>query len=282
VSAAALLDTLLEASVRATLIAACVGLTLVVFRVKSGATRHAAWTAVLVTMLTWPLVSGWLPTVPVPGWMPDVAPRAWMGSLGESSSPESAEPMPIVAQAASGPVARTTAVTPRAANPSTAAPVERHNLVTSTPSSFTSQHWLLLVWLTVAAVLLLREAIGWWAAHRLVRRSVSASSGVGTSNNDAVVESDLVTTPLVVGLRAPRVLVPASFSRWGADMQRMVVLHERAHVSRFDPLVATVARINRAVFWFHPLSWWLERHLARVAEHPCDEVVVRPISHPRP
>ena len=44
------LDTLVEASVRAVLVAGLVAAALVALRVKAPAVRHAAWTAVLVTM----------------------------------------------------------------------------------------------------------------------------------------------------------------------------------------------------------------------------------------
>jgi beta-lactamase regulating signal transducer with metallopeptidase domain len=278
VSTAALLDTLLEASVRATLIAACVGITLVAFRVKAAATRHAVWTGVLLVMFTLPLVSGWLPTVPLPAWMPDVDTRGWIAPSEETSAPETAGQSLTSARTESAPVTRTAPETVRAATSPTADATTPRSQMTTPVSSFTTQDWVLFAWVVVAGVLLLREVLGGWAAHRLVRRSATAAS---TTDPDVVVETEHVTTPLVVGLWTPRVLVPASFPRWGADMQRMVVLHERAHVGRRDPLVASVARVNRAVFWFHPLAWWLERHLARVAEHACDEVVVRQIDNPR-
>ena len=44
--------------------------------------------------------------------------------------------------------------------------------------------------------------------------------------------------------------------------------------------MAFAAHLNRAVFWFHPLAWWLERTLAVTAEHACDEVAARAIAAP--
>ena len=35
-----------------------------------------------------------------------------------------------------------------------------------------------------------------------------------------------------------------------------------------------LALVNRAVFWFHPLAWWLEQRLAALAEEACDEAVL--------
>ncbi len=56
---------------------------------------------------------------------------------------------------------------------------------------------------------------------------------------------------------------------------RAVIAHEMAHVQRRDPLVAMLAHVNRCLFWFHPVAWWLERALAAAAEHACDEAAVR-------
>ncbi len=45
--------------------------------------------------------------------------------------------------------------------------------------------------------------------------------------------------------------------------------------------MALLAHANRAIFWFHPLAWWLERTLAVTAEHACDETAARQVGQPR-
>jgi Surface antigen variable number repeat len=39
--------------------------------------------------------------------------------------------------------------------------------------------------------------------------------------------------------------------------------------------------LNRALFWFHPASWWLDRHLSALAEEACDNVVLERGHNPR-
>jgi hypothetical protein len=56
----------LDVSLRSVAAAAAVGLVLVGFRVRSGAVRHAAWSAVLVTMLMMPALVAVVPRVEVP------------------------------------------------------------------------------------------------------------------------------------------------------------------------------------------------------------------------
>ena len=40
------------------------------------------------------------------------------------------------------------------------------------------------------------------------------------------------------------------------------------------PLVAAIALLNRAIFWFHPLAWWLPRTISRLSEQACDAAVI--------
>jgi hypothetical protein len=55
-----------DVSLRILAAAAAVGLVLVVLRVRSGAARHAAWLAVLLAMLTMPVLTAIVPPVEVP------------------------------------------------------------------------------------------------------------------------------------------------------------------------------------------------------------------------
>ena len=90
-----------------------------------------------------------------------------------------------------------------------------------------------------------------------------------------VSESDALSAPLMCGLLRPRILLPRNWKEWSPSKLRAVLIHERAHIRRGDALVAFLARLNCAIFWFHPVSWWLERKLATLAEHACDDEVVK-------
>src|SRR3989304_4447847 len=67
-----------DISLRILAAAAAVGLVLVVLRVRSGAARHAAWLAVLLAMLTMPVLTASVPRVevPVPSTLVDFGRRA--------------------------------------------------------------------------------------------------------------------------------------------------------------------------------------------------------------
>jgi TonB family protein len=54
-----------------------------------------------------------------------------------------------------------------------------------------------------------------------------------------------------------------------------VLEHELSHWRRRDNLTAAVHMLVEAVFWFHPLVWWIGARLVAERERACDEAVVR-------
>lgn len=111
------------------------------------------------------------------------------------------------------------------------------------------------IYLIGASVLLLRLAIGTIRANQLT--------------------SARCVVPVAVGFFRPRVILPECWTEWPAPQLDAVLTHERAHTRRRDPLVQWLALLNRAVFWFHPLAWWLERRLSALAEDVCDLAVLK-------
>jgi bla regulator protein BlaR1 len=53
-----------------------------------------------------------------------------------------------------------------------------------------------------------------------------------------------------------------------------ILVHELWHVRRRDNLVAAIHMLVEAIFWFHPLVWWLGARLVEERERACDEEVL--------
>ena len=51
--------------------------------------------------------------------------------------------------------------------------------------------------------------------------------------------------------------------------------HERCHVVWRDNLAGVLHMVVEAIFWFHPLVWWLRVRLVDERERACDEQVLR-------
>ena len=82
--------------------------------------------------------------------------------------------------------------------------------------------------------------------------------------------------PGACGLWHPCVVVPDGLS---AELEpselEAVLAHELAHVAHRDNLAACAAHAIVAVFWFHPLVWWMERRMLEERENAADELVLR-------
>jgi hypothetical protein len=122
---------------------------------------------------------------------------------------------------------------------------------------------LLGLYLAGAAVFLVRLALGTLQAQLLIRRAFHCGA------------------PVTVGWLRPVVVLPESWCQWPAAQLDAVLTHEHEHARRRDPLFQWIALLNRAVFWFHPLAWWLERRIAALAEEACDAVVLARGHDPR-
>jgi uncharacterized protein (TIGR03435 family) len=88
--------------------------------------------------------------------------------------------------------------------------------------------------------------------------------------------------PGVVGLFRPILLLPADIvERLKPCQLEAVLAHELCHVRRRDNLTSAAHMIVEAVFWFHPLVWWIGARLMEERERACDEAVLSLGSEPR-
>jgi TonB family protein len=81
--------------------------------------------------------------------------------------------------------------------------------------------------------------------------------------------------PGVFGIVRPLLLWPAEISKHLEDTHLEAILaHEVQHVRRRDNLAAAMHMMVAAIFWFHPLVWWLGARLVEERERACDEEVL--------
>jgi beta-lactamase regulating signal transducer with metallopeptidase domain len=264
-----LFTTALDASVRVVLLAAGVGLVLHAARVRSSGVRHAAWTAVLLAMLLMPVLRYFVPSVAIPIPLP-------------SRAIEMIPTIPDVSSAPSG-IERSDPPAPATSRP----------VLPAEPAGRRARWPVVLVILygVGALFLLLRLLAALHGMSHLARRSrritledraaANVLSGEAALRASGPYESTLVATPLIAGVFRPRIILPTAWTEWPDAKLRAVLAHEIAHIRRRDPLVRLLARVNRCLFWFHPLAWWLERTLAATAEHACDDAGVRAIGEGR-
>jgi len=85
--------------------------------------------------------------------------------------------------------------------------------------------------------------------------------------------------PALVGAIRPRLVLPTALAEHKSLAELTPVLaHELVHLRRGDHLVAAVQLVAQAVWWFHPLVWWMNREMNRCREMCCDEEVIAGLS----
>jgi len=235
---------LLEAAARALLLALATGAVIWIVRVKTAAGRHAAWTVVLLGMLALPMWLQWGPRAPLPVTASHPL-NVWTISAWPAPAPGS-----------------------RVASAPETASLGDNAVATHTQSSIRRLSWqtaVVLVYGIGVVVLLGRLMVGTLQAQRLIRRA-ARDRGHWTS--------EMCAAPVTVGWFRPIVILPPRWDTWSDGQLAAVMVHEQEHARRRDPLVRWLALLNRAVFWFHPLAWWLERRLVSLAEGACDAAVL--------
>lgn len=82
--------------------------------------------------------------------------------------------------------------------------------------------------------------------------------------------------PGIFGIARPVLVWPDGISgRLGDAHLEAILAHEVWHVRRKDNLAAAFHMLVEAIFWFHPLVWWLGARLVEERERACDEEVLQ-------
>ena len=82
------------------------------------------------------------------------------------------------------------------------------------------------------------------------------------------------TMPMTFGIWRPTIVIPSVGDTWSPGRRRTVLLHELAHVARWDCLTQTLAAVVCAFYWIHPMVWWVARRLRVERELACDDRVL--------
>lgn len=235
---------------------------------------HLAWGGLLFALLA-------LPALDYAGvlsrWGPGVVPAEWWEaplSLGSDGTTD----LRVNAQGARSPMAPT----PIAVDlPEWSPPVARGS---------EGPPWvrlLLVVWAAVALALLAR-LVGRMSSISLVTRRARPWPGaaahasvesirleLGIRRPVRLLEVPTLRVPACWGVWRPTVGLPPSSAEWAPGHLRAALLHELAHVRRWDYLTLFFGQLACALYWPNPAVWWATGRALAESELACDEAVLR-------
>jgi beta-lactamase regulating signal transducer with metallopeptidase domain len=120
----------------------------------------------------------------------------------------------------------------------------------------------------------LRDAVP-VADPRVLAVLEEARRRIGVPPGVPVLETSHVAAPAIHGALRPRILLPRNAGRTlGPVALRHALLHELAHVRRWDGTTRLLARVATAVHWFNPVAWYALGKLEAECELACDAAVL--------
>ncbi|MBI3466497.1 MAG: hypothetical protein HY000_26075, partial [Planctomycetes bacterium] len=293
---------LLDVTVKATLMLVLAGAASAALCRASAAWRHMVWTLALASLLALPVLALVVPVLQVP-----IMPR--MPAV-TSSPPDGAAPVlgtaVHVSDAAFGQTQTSRFNGSEVASPLTLGPEPPDDaavlepasaqasatptLVRSQPAYVQPVNWPVLafvVWIVGVLVVLASLGIGTGRVLWILARATppadsswtvlleSLRSEFGLKRRVVLRQSHLVGVPMTWGLWRPVILLPSVADDWSDQRRRVVLLHELAHIQRWDYLTQLLARFACAAYWFHPLVWFAARRLRVEREWSCDDEVLQ-------
>ena len=303
---------LADAALKSFVIFAVAGIIVATLRKSSASSRHLVWTSAVCASIALPLFGALLPE-----WKSSVVAVPQPALLGSPASIPPGVASPVVdigprlpATGYRAPAAEKNETRKHAITASFAAPQQ---IQESDPAPIAAvdqpvpSRWMslaqplidagpmrvaALVWLFGFVVVLLPLCLG------RLRLFVIASSARPVRDNRweellaryrttggfarrvTLLESDDTAMPMTWGVFSPILLLPSSTAEWTEWQCRNVLLHELAHVERFDCLTQFVSRVSCALYWFNPLAWTAAHRMQVEREMACDDRVIRTGSRP--
>jgi beta-lactamase regulating signal transducer with metallopeptidase domain len=239
-------------------------------RRASAAGRHLWWTCALAAILLLPVVDQ-----VVPPWSLPVAVRA-----SATQAPLLAPVVAPVLQQSAGVV-------------STANIADRPAGALTTGHTVTATTIGLAVYAFGVMALLLSWTVHRWRVWQFIRESKAVDDAgwaqlfsdctraMGVSRPVRLLSTRERNVPMAFGTRHPAIVIPAIAETWEDDRRRAVLLHELAHVARFDCLTQSLVLGACAMYWFHPAVWWVARRVRIERELACDDRVIAAGAEPR-
>jgi hypothetical protein len=111
-----------------------------------------------------------------------------------------------------------------------------------------------------------------------VRRTVDA---IGASRSVTITTSECVRVPAAIGFWKPAIVLPGwALQELPPNDLNVILLHEFAHLRRWDDWTNLIQKIVGALFFFHPAVWWIENRLVVEREMACDDAVLAETANP--
>jgi len=258
-------------------VAGILWLLLYLLRTRSAQARYLTACAALGLLILTPFVTWWWISTPIPKSEP----------VNDSAGPEiefesvrsTMDPMSTPAEFTVEPAEKQSTDTYVAE--SSAGNWKQHALT----SLETVLPWIVIGWIIGVLVLSLWRFTGWLRLQTIKKRLTKPinrfwqqkvkilAERLRITRPIRLLESCWVPVPSVIGWLRPVILVPSA-ALTGTTPQQLeaLLLHELAHIRRYDYLVNLLQTIVEILGFYHPAVWWISRRMRIERENCCDDL----------
>lgn len=147
--------------------------------------------------------------------------------------------------------------------------------------------WLTWVWVIGVSIAVLKGVFHFFQVQDLRFRQAQVldfawqqqlnqlGRRLGLSKTLLMLESNKIQSPLTLGHFKPVVLVPVGLlTNLPPAQVEAILAHEVAHIARHDFLINLCQTFIEALFFYHPVVWWLSQQVREAREHCCDDIAV--------
>ena len=143
------------------------------------------------------------------------------------------------------------------------------------------------IWLVGVTLLLIKFLCDVWAVNLMKNTGLkSVNSKTLAKFNELILklkitkkieifESNQTNSPVVIGNLKPFILLPIGLTS-GLTIKELeaILVHELAHIKRYDFLINIFQTIVEIIFFFSPAIWWISSQVRQEREHCCDDFSV--------
>jgi bla regulator protein blaR1 len=165
------------------------------------------------------------------------------------------------------------------------------NVVESAAAFFNKHAYLIvLIWFVILVVKMVRVTIQFGAGRKLARHRVrppsqawkdrarELASRIGITIPVTLLESEVVTVPMMMGFLKPIILLPVSLlAQLPPAEVEAILLHELAHIRRGDYFVNIIFTFWEMLFFFNPAVLWICALIREERENCCDDIAIRQV-----
>jgi beta-lactamase regulating signal transducer with metallopeptidase domain len=154
--------------------------------------------------------------------------------------------------------------------------------------------YVFLAWAGVAGIGLARVALATFQLRRMRAEAVAVDLKTMDADLRALLEdfqryrkvsvlvSQRLEVPTAIGFYKPAIILPAwLLESTPAEELKYILLHELAHLRRRDDWTNLAQKVLKALLFFLPSVWWIERRLSLDREMACDDAVLAHSGSPR-